>query len=122
MVGVQKEELINLNNVVLDVLTNILILDKSIFLDQSAVKEGGFLGCPCPLRVIHINSVEPELLSVSHAPLKVIQQRPGIVTFNGQPILDNGSQQLIEIMFVVVDPGNLIKQSMTVFGKSCKNE
>ena len=112
--------MINLNNLVLDVLTNILILNKSIFLDQSAVKEGGFLGRPWPLWIIHIHIVETKLLSVTHAPLKVVQQRPGVVAFNRQPILNNGSQELIEIMFVVVDPGNLIKWVMTVFVKSCK--
>jgi len=101
--------LINLNNLVLDVLTNILILNKSIFLDQSAVKEGGFLGRPWPLWIIHIHIVETKLLSVTHAPLKVVQQRPGVVAFNRQPILNNGSQELIEIMFVVVDPLQVVK-------------
>ena len=73
MAHVQKEKLINLNNLILDVLTNILILNKSIFLNQVTVKEGGFLGCPCPLRVGHIDLMKTKLLRVAHSPLKVIK-------------------------------------------------
>ena len=35
----------------------------------------------------HVHAVEPELLRVAHGPLKVVQQRPGIVALHVHPIL-----------------------------------
>ena len=58
---------------------NIFILNKAVLGHESAEELRRLLGSSLPLRVGHVDAVETELLSVPHGPLKVIQQRPGIV-------------------------------------------
>ena len=84
--------------------TKILILHKSVLLNKAAVEKCRFLGCPLPLRVRHVNTMKTKLLGVAHGPLEVVHQGPGVVALHMDSIT-NSFQHLIDVMFVVVDPG-----------------
>ena len=58
---------------------DILILDKSILCHQSGEEVSRLLGSSLSVRVGHVDTVQTKLLSETHRPLKVVQQRPGVV-------------------------------------------
>ena len=60
-------------------------------------------------RVGHVDIVQAKLLCVSVAPLEVVQQRPGIVTLDGDGVQLDGFKDLVGVMLVVVNSQKIIK-------------
>ena len=63
----------------------------------------GLLGSSLPARVGHVDLVQAELLRVAHGPLEVVQERPGVVASYADPVIHDGLQHLVDVMFVVVN-------------------
>ena len=57
----------------------------------------------------HVDVVQTKLLGVSVAPLEVVQQRPSKVTLDGDRVELDGLEDLVGVVFVVVNPQEVIQ-------------
>ena len=81
-----------------------MILHKSILRHQSGDEVSGLLGRSLSVRVGHVDAVETKLLGVTHGPLEVVQEGPGVVASDWYPVIHDGLQHLVGVVFVIVNP------------------
>ena len=72
---------------------------------------------PLSGRVGHVDVVQTKLLGVPVAPLEVVQQRPSKVTLDGDRVELDGLEDLVGVVFVVVNSQQVIK--VTELGMDC---
>ena len=82
---------------------DVLVLHKAVLRHQSGEEVCGLLGSSLSAWVGHVDAVEAELLSVAHRPLKVIQERPGVVASDWDAVILDGFRHLVGVVLVIVN-------------------
>ena len=73
-------------------------------MDKSAEEKRGFFRGSFPVRITHVDTVQAKFLRVPIAPLEIIHERPGVISFDREAILEDSLQNLVGVVFVIVNP------------------